>query len=202
MIYANQLTMDLHTCLDKIFIPLIGELKNTPCFVSSSLNHFLNYFMDKKPIKRNENIVKLSREHHTTLLFCWKIRNGLKNGAEPGRILKYVQYFRDVHMMPHFKLEEDILFAPVKDSMVQKALEDHKNILHQVELLETGGTDIETSLTNLADTVDNHVRYEERELFPHLERVLNIDQLSAIGQQMKGDEDHPDDFADEFWVKK
>ena len=158
--------------------------------------------MEKKPIKRNENIVKLSREHHTTLLFCWKIRNGLKNGAEPKRIIKYVHYFRDVHMMPHFKQEEEILFAPVKDNMVQKAIEDHKDILQQVDLLEKDGTNIESKLTNLADTVDNHVRYEERELFPHLENILSNDQLAEIGQLMKEDEDHPDDFADEFWIRK
>ena len=158
--------------------------------------------MEKKPIKRNENIVKLSREHHTTLLFCWKIRNGLKNEAEPRRIIKYVQYFRDQHMLPHFQQEEEILFAPVKDQMVQKALDDHKNILQQVELLEKDGTDIESKLIHLADTVDNHVRYEERQLFPHLEEILSMDQLVAIGRQMMDDGDHPDDFADEFWVKK
>ncbi len=158
--------------------------------------------MENKPIKRNQNIVKLSRDHHTTLLFCWKIRNGLKNAAEPGRILKYVQYFRDIHMVPHFKQEEEILFAPVKDKQVQKALDDHKNILQQVELLEKDGMDIESRLMNLADTVDNHVRYEERELFPYLEELLSSDQLEEIGRQMNTEVDQPDDYADEFWVKK
>ena len=158
--------------------------------------------MNPKPIRRNESIMKLSREHHFSLLFCWKIRNGLKQGAETGRIIQYVHYFRDTHMLPHFKQEEEILFAPVKDNMVQKAIEDHTNILQQVELLEKDGTNIESKLMNVADTVDNHVRYEERELFPHLENILSNDQLAAIGQQMKEDEDHPDDFADEFWIRK
>ena len=158
--------------------------------------------MEKKPIKRNENIVKLSREHHTTLLFCWKIRNGLKNGAEHGRIIKYVHYFKEGHMLPHFKQEEEILFAPVKDNQVQKALDDHKNILQQIESLEENGTNTEARLLTLADTVDNHVRYEERELFPHLEEVLTTNQLEEIGRIMKDDEDHADDYPDEFWVKK
>ena len=86
--------------------------------------------------------------------------------------------------------------------MVQKALDDHKNIMNQVEMLESNAASIETSLINLADTVDNHVRYEERELFPHLEKILSNDQLAEIGQLMKEDEDHPDDFADEFWIRK
>lgn len=158
--------------------------------------------MERKPIKRNENIVKLSRDHHTTLLFCWKIRNGLKNGAEPGRIVKYVQYFKDLHMLPHFKQEEEILFAPVKDEQVRKALDDHKNILQQIDDLGNEGTGIENKLMLLADTVDNHVRYEERELFPHLEEVLSKEQLEEIGRVMQDEVDEPDDYADEFWLKK
>lgn len=158
--------------------------------------------MERKPIKRNENIVKLSRDHHTTLLFCWKIRNGLKNGAEPGRIVKYVQYFKNLHMLPHFNQEEEILFAPVKDEQVQKALDDHKYILQQIDEIGHVGTGIESKLMLLADTVDNHVRYEERELFPHLEEVLSNEQLEEIGRVMKDEVDEPDDFADEFWQKK
>ena len=158
--------------------------------------------MEKKPIKRNENIVKLSRDHHTTLLFCWKIRNGLKNGAEPGRIVKYVQYFKGLHMLPHFKQEEEILFAPVKDEKVRKALDDHKNILQQIDDIGIEGTGIENKLMLLADTVDNHVRYEERELFPHLEEVLSKEQLEEIGRVMQDEVDEPDDYADEFWLKK
>jgi hemerythrin-like domain-containing protein len=52
--------------------------------------------------------------------------------------------------------------------------------------------------------VDNHVRYEERELFPHLEEILTEQQLESIGKQISAQHDPnlKDDFADEFWVKK
>jgi len=154
-------------------------------------------------MKRNEHIVKLSRDHHFTLLFCWKIRSGLKFEIEPTRIIKYVYYFWQIHMQPHFSEEETILFSPVNDGKVQKALDEHIQIAEQVKALHANGTSAANQLLILADTVDNHVRYEERELFPHLEKILSDEQLESIGKQLAAHHDATlqDDFADEFWLK-
>ena len=59
------------------------------------------------PIKRNKNIVPLSREHHATLLFCWKLKSGIQLGIDPERIQRYVNYFYEHELLPHFKKEED-----------------------------------------------------------------------------------------------
>ena len=160
--------------------------------------------MGQKPIKRNPHIVKLSKDHHFTLLFCWKIRNGLKFEADPSRIKKYIQYFWEQHMQPHFREEETILFAPVKDEPVQKALKEHADIAQQINELNVEEHVSPDRLSKLADMVDNHVRYEERELFPHMEKILTEEQLETIGKQISAqhDSDLKDDFADEFWVKK
>jgi len=40
------------------------------------------------PIKRNEALKPLSRDHHHGLLLCWKIRQGIKLNIEPERIKK------------------------------------------------------------------------------------------------------------------
>ncbi|MEJ7826806.1 MAG: hemerythrin domain-containing protein [Segetibacter sp.] len=157
--------------------------------------------MEKKPIKRNENIVQLSKDHHFTLLFCWKIRKGLKLEVEQDRIKKYVHYFWHQHMQPHFLAEETILFRPVKDEAVQRAFGDHAQIAQRITALDAGGGHAD-ELSALADLVDNHVRYEERELFPHLEKVLTNEQLESIGKQISTqcDPSLKDKFADEFWV--
>ena len=153
-----------------------------------------------KPIRRSKHILQLSKDHHFTLLFSWKIRQGLKYGVDAGRIKKYVQYFWEKDMLEHFHEEEDILFAPIKDAEVEKAIEDHRQIKEQIELLKTlTGEEAAKLLSVLADKVDAHVRYEERELFPHLERVLTEIQLEAIGAQLKGEPISKDEYADEFW---
>jgi hemerythrin-like domain-containing protein len=160
--------------------------------------------MDQKPIKRNPHIVKLSKDHHFTLLFCWKVRNGLKLEAEPSRIRKYIQYFWKHHMQPHFREEETTLFAPVKDAAVKRALKEHADIAQQINELNGAEHVSSNQLLRLADMVDNHVRYEERELFPHMEKILTEDQLEAIGKQISAQHDPrlKDDFADEFWIKQ
>ena len=155
--------------------------------------------METKPIKRNENIAKLSRDHHASLMFCWKLRQGIKREVDVKRMQDYVSYFLNQHFIPHFQEEEDILFTPIKDEKVQKAIDDHVIIKMKVADISQFGSN--EDLTALADLVDAHVRYEERILFPHLERELSDGQLEHIGQNL-AEEAIKDNYEDEFWVKK
>lgn len=159
--------------------------------------------MEQKPIKRNKHILQLSKDHHFTLLFSWKIRQGLKYGVDTGRIKKYVQYFWSHDMQSHFREEEEILFMPVKDDKVQKAIDDHKQIKAQIDKIFKPLSEEEASrqLLLLAAAVDDHVRYEERELFPHLEQTLTEAQLETIGEQLKKEPALQDTYEDEFWIK-
>jgi hemerythrin-like domain-containing protein len=157
--------------------------------------------MKNKPLKRNENLLKLSRDHHAGLLFCWKIRQGVKYHIETNRMIDYVKYFWDHHFATHFKEEEEFLFAPFNDKEVQKALDDHQKIKTFVEKVGVSGMEHEDDiLLELADTIDDHIRYEERVLFPHLEERLSDQQLELIGEQIV-DEPLTDNYEDEFWKK-
>ncbi|MEO7314214.1 MAG: hemerythrin domain-containing protein [Ginsengibacter sp.] len=155
--------------------------------------------MEKKPIKRNENIAKLSRDHHASLLFCFKIRQGIKKDVSTERMVRYVQYFEKQHFIPHFTEEEEILFAPLNDAKAQKAIDDHVHILRLAkEISFSGKENQQKELGKLADLVDDHVRYEERVLFPHLEEKLTDEQLEEIGKQISV-EAIKDYYEDEFW---
>lgn len=157
--------------------------------------------MKNPPLKRNENLLKLSRDHHAGLLFCWKIRQGVKYHIETDRMIKYVRYFWDHHLAAHFKEEEAFLFPPLQDEQVQKALDDHQKIKTFVEKIDVPGMESEEDvLLELADSVDDHIRYEERVLFPHLQEKLSEEQLGLIGDHIL----HgplTDDYQDEFWKK-
>jgi hemerythrin-like domain-containing protein len=157
--------------------------------------------MENKPLKRNKNIVQLSKDHHFTLLFCWKIRQGLKMNIQPARIRGYVDYFWEHHMLPHFREEECILFISVNDERVEQAIRDHREIKKAISGLSyKEGNELMVALTALADKVDAHVRFEERELFPLLETVLTGEQLDEIGKNLASEKSPPDDFADQFWL--
>jgi hemerythrin-like domain-containing protein len=157
--------------------------------------------MENKPIKRSQHILQLSKDHHFTLLFSWKIRQGLKQCVDSERIKKYVFHFWQSDMHAHFREEEEILFAPLKDDKVQKAIEEHKQIKEQIDIaLKSSGDEAAKQLLLLVNIVGAHVSYEERELFPHLEKTLTEEQLVSIGAQLK-DELVKDEYADEFWIK-
>ena len=157
--------------------------------------------MKKAPIKRNENIVKLSKDHHASLMFCWKLRQGIKHHVDEKRMIDYVTYFWNQHFSEHFREEEEILFAPLKDDLEKKAIADHRQVQALIQAVGgSTGEDPYTTLARLADIVDEHVRYEERVLFPHLEKELSESQLEEIGRQLPGDA-IKDNFEDAFWIR-
>lgn len=156
--------------------------------------------MPAQPIRRNPHIVPLSHDHHQGLLFCWKIRQGLIRQVAPHRIAAYIHYFWQHHLEPHFREEEDILFILPDDDRIGQALREHRQIRDLVAAITPNPT-IAQQFSTLADTVDQHIRFEERDLFPYLERTLTPDQLATIGQQLKEEPPHADTYSDEFWVR-
>lgn len=158
--------------------------------------------MKNKPIKRSEYIVKLSRDHHASLLFCWKIRQAKRLEIAPSRVKPYVAYFSADHMRPHFDEEEQILFPPaINDPLVKQAFTEHQDIYRLVDQIALAeDKELQPLLDEIAETVDKHVRFEERVLFPHLEKIIPEVELKKISDQLDH-EPEKDTYADEFWVK-
>lgn len=154
-------------------------------------------------MKRNANIIPLSKDHHLGLLFCWKIRQGIRMGVDEARIQAYVKYFWREHLQQHFEEEETILFKPVGDAQCIKAIEEHKQIEKLVETISNSLPD-KKILSQLTDVVDGHIRFEERELFPHIELTIESKELESIGEKLQQlhAEKKLDDFGDEFWLEK
>ena len=60
---------------------------------------------------------------------------------------------------------------------------------------------VQKRLEKLADMVDEHVRYEERELFPHLEKKFSKEQLENLERYIQKHQPSslPEQYEDEFW---
>jgi len=159
--------------------------------------------MITKPLKRNKNILILSREHHLGLLFCWKIRQGIKKNIELERIKKYVRYFWNNHLHKHFEEEEEHLFLKVMDDKCTKAIKQHQELRLQFKQMAEANVAINyDQLSELAESLDVHIRFEERELFPHLEKTIPEYELRQIGILLKHSHRviFKDNFPDEFWA--
>ena len=149
-------------------------------------------------MKRDKNIVPLSQDHYFGLLSGWKIKQGIKKNISYERIKNYINYHWDNSQSFHFDEEEKILFPYSNDELTQRALDEHKEIR---ELLKTLNEveDFEL-LTLYADKVTEHIRFEERVLFPHLENILTEEQLAEVGKRLNEIHHHAEDeYHDEFW---
>lgn len=157
-----------------------------------------------KPIKRNAAIVEFSKDHHFALLLVWKIREGLKKDIEPSRITKYVIHFFDTDLIPHFKGEEELLFPKLsKDNKLRMQAEaEHENIYQMIDGLRKKPDDNDL-LKKFADTLEKHVRFEERELFNYLQENISESDLSEIASSLKAREHEPETlWADAFWESR
>ena len=155
------------------------------------------------PIKRNPAIVQFSREHHYGLLLVWKIRQGLRLAVAPERIGKYVTYAFGIELEPHFQAEEQLLFSrlPAENDLRVQAQEEHRLLRGQVLQLSEQPDD-ESLLRVFAQTLENHIRFEERTLFNYLQEQLPAEVLSAVeAAHPPLDGEACELWGDRFWEK-
>lgn len=157
---------------------------------------------ERKPVRRSPELTPLSHDHHDALLFVWKLRQGVKNGTNMIRIAGYITWYWQNHLQQHFELEENILAShfPLTDPLFSKMMEDHTIIRGLVDTAKINpATDI---ISRLADTIYDHVRFEERTLFPYAEKELAGEQLQKIAFQLAKKPVCNTDWDDEFWTGK
>jgi hemerythrin-like domain-containing protein len=154
-----------------------------------------------KPIKRSKQLAPLSREHHETLLFAWKIERGIKYGVSNKIIADYCNWFWQDELKDHFKKEEESLITvlPVDHPMIAKMLDDHEAI--EASIKELTEHPSQYGLERLAHIVACHVRYEERELFPYVEQVASVEQLDNVLSQLISEKKDQPLWKYQFWLK-
>ena len=82
-----------------------------------------------------------------------------------------------------------------ENKMVQQALAEHQDL----ERLFTAGNLSESQFSELEKAIVAHIRFEERKVFPEIEKVATNEQLQQMEQQHS--QHIADDWEDEFWVK-
>ena len=157
--------------------------------------------MAQKPIKRNKNIVALSRDHHHGLLLCWKIRQGLKMNVELKRIGNYIHFFWKTQMVEHFRKEEELLFSKIDGPVCDRVKDEHGIIRLLVDGIDRHDKNNRNSYIEFSNLLEQHIRYEERVLFPYLEANISASELEAIGKELEMNETHNDVYEDEFWLQ-
>ena len=149
-----------------------------------------------KPIKRNESLKPLSRDHHHGLLLCWKIRQGITLNAEPERIKKYLDWFWMSYLKPHFEIEEMYVFPVLgnENELVKQALAEHRRLKRLFE----NEDDLSKTISLIEEELEKHIRFEERVLFNEIEKVASSEQLLQI-EMDSSDKSFYENLSDPFW---
>lgn len=131
--------------------------------------------------KRAEALQPLSRDHLKALLTAKALREATEVGAAR---TAFLDFWRD-HGAHHFRVEEEVLlpqwalYAEVDRPGVQRMLEEHLAIRREALRLVTGEGSLE-DLRALGDLLHDHVRFEERALFPAIEGSLSAEQIARL----------------------
>jgi quercetin dioxygenase-like cupin family protein len=105
-----------------------------------------------------------------------RLRAGAEIEEDPGPAVATFVAFFETESLPHFREEEDLLFPLVADleearPLLTAALLEHQRLRALVGRLETA-TDPRPLMREIGGALEAHVRLEERELFPLIERTV------------------------------
>lgn len=146
--------------------------------------------------RRHDSLIPLSREHQYALMMCLRIHRGLIERHEDPEWLKvkagHAVRFFDGDLVTHFKAEEEFLFPMMKElqgaaSIIDQLLAEHERmrmLCEQLRRIET--TTLAATLMEFADTLEAHIRKEERELFPIYEQQASPEEMSRVEHAILG----------------
>lgn len=127
-------------------------------------------------MKRSPELAPLSREHNTALKLARDARRAATDGhdrdvAAAWRALCRCWY---TEMGAHFRAEETLLFPILRQhGATELLLQLHREHQAMRTVLEDPGRQDRQRLGILGEVLRDHVRREEREVFPFVESVLD-----------------------------
>ena len=137
-------------------------------------------------MKRAEALQPLSRDHHPALEVALKLRRATDRDADAVR-REFLEVWRE-HGALHFRVEEDVLLPAAahrvdpSDPAVVRVLTDHIEIRRRASDLEGSEEPVPGDLNTLGEALNDHVRHEERVLFPMIDEALSEEELSRLVQ--------------------
>ena len=139
-------------------------------------------------MKRDEALTPLSHDHHQALHQALRLKRADESSAAAA--LRDMVDFFDAHGALHFRVEEEVLLpafvrdggADATDAAIARVLTDHVWIRARIGALRDAGEVRVEAVRELGERLDEHVRHEERVLFPAIEAALSGERLASLGQ--------------------
>jgi len=149
-------------------------------------------------VKRHPSLHPLSQHHHFALIHALEMKRaaeapaGKPAAAVARQAEKFVRFWHKTGQI-HFREEEEVLLPAYaqhrrldQDPDVVRLLADHAEIRAAAQDFERRLADkipvTAEAMAHLAKLLHDHVRLEENEVFPRIEKVLGEDGLSIVGR--------------------
>jgi iron-sulfur cluster repair protein YtfE (RIC family) len=142
-------------------------------------------------MKRSPELRSLSEEHHHGLVAARRLRLAAQGKAPLEEAIEGFLTAWRTEIQPHFRAEEEILLpefaravAP-DDPLILRALAEHVSLRRAVRELQGADEAPRTLAAEIGQALDDHIRFEERVLFPAIESGLAGSDLAALGRELK-----------------
>lgn len=158
-------------------------------------------------LKRDQALQPLSRQHHQGLLVSLFLSNGLKKGVATKPMRDFILQFWQDDLLKHFEAEEQVLVPFAKpyailEPLITRMLLEHQQIVLLINRInnEARAEQLET-IKEFADKLEQHIRFEERELFEQMQLTLSAEDMSVLNFAFSAqtEKDFCVRYPDKFW---
>lgn len=134
-------------------------------------------------MKRSAALVPLGHDHHQALEAAVRLRRATAEDLEDA--IERFREFWSGRGRRHFEIEEELVLPSLEgdqewDGLAERVRQEHEQLRTRAESLDT----VESAHA-LGQLLNDHVRFEERELFQVLEARLDPVRLSRLGHEIK-----------------
>lgn len=140
-------------------------------------------------MKRVPQLRDLSEDHHHGLVLARKARMAAsgEDGPSESEMWAEVEAVFNRELEPHFKIEESFLgeaLRAVGESQLAQRLSDEHEALRWFLTPENRRT--ADDLRRFGELLEQHIRFEERELFQVAQEKLSSEELGAVAKACQG----------------
>ena len=138
-------------------------------------------------MQRHVSLRPLSRDHHVGLVQARRLSRAAdgENAERQAAVAAFDRVWQS-EIRRHFDAEERHLLPLLTDSAASEAarlLGEHTDLRARAEAVRSAAEP--EAMRDLGTRLHDHIRWEERELFPLLERSLSAAQLDALERALR-----------------
>ncbi len=139
------------------------------------------------PLRRHPSLQPLSRDHHAGLVAAHRLLKATEAAEEQRRAA--AEYFLEAwraDIAPHFAEEEELLPPLIRDPLQVYRMRDEHTVIRDLARRIKAHADSPSAavLEALGRKLEVHIRWEERELFPAIERDMTQEDIADLEHRM------------------